>query len=122
MLLAGSAFFALPSSSMVIGWMVVVCSVSGGMVLLSRSSGRTRLRRGRWGSPEMIISAGSFVAVIGLLLTDPTVRSYDPYRLMALGFPRFDPVLGITLLGLALPGLFSHRNVQKAQEFPDDHT
>jgi energy-coupling factor transport system permease protein len=72
---------------------------------LSRAAGRTRLRRGHWGLAEWLIMGGALLPVIAMLTADRSLLVYDAYRMTALGLPRLDPWIAITLLGLALPAI-----------------
>lgn len=75
-------------------------------MLRRMSVGRTRLRRGHWGLPEWVVSAGAALAGLIILSANPATLVYDAYRLSVAGLPPFNPWIGAALLGLALPGLF----------------
>jgi energy-coupling factor transport system permease protein len=107
LLLVLHTFSPLSDGVMVAGLLGTVALMLVGFRQLASGSGRTRWRRLRWGLPEVVVTAGVIAATAGVLVADRTLLSYDPYRLTALGWPAFSPWLGLALLGLALPALFT---------------
>lgn len=107
LLLVLHTFSPLSDGVMAAGLVGTVALMLIGFRQLASGSGRTRWRRLHWSLPEMMVTAGVIVATVSLWLTDRALLSYDPYRLNSLGWPGFSPWLGLALLGLALPALFT---------------
>ena len=81
--------------------------ILGGLWYLGRQSARTIYHRPGWGWQDWL-TAGVSMAVLAICvlpLLDPINQSlyYDPYPTLTL--PPFNPLLGMTILGLVLPGI-----------------
>ncbi|MCC7206786.1 MAG: hypothetical protein IT323_05745 [Anaerolineae bacterium] len=78
-----------------------------GLVWLSRHTGRTRLRRGRWGRAETLVSLCALTALVAFFGADRSALVVDVYQLAQGAWPGLDPWLGIALVGLSAPGLMA---------------
>jgi energy-coupling factor transport system permease protein len=90
--------------------------ILGGLWYLGRESARTAYHNPGWVWQDWLTVLVSFgvLAICVLPILDPINQSlyYDPYPTLSL--PPFSPLLGMTILGLVLPGLLKIRNVTVA--------
>jgi energy-coupling factor transport system permease protein len=94
------------------GWAVILLGgvlVLYGLWSLGRQAPRTAYRRQVWGWQDIVGIIGSIVVASAGLFPLPGVERetlyYQPYPVLML--PGFDPLLGIFLLGLLVPGLLA---------------
>jgi energy-coupling factor transport system permease protein len=83
--------------------------IIGGVWFLGRGSRRIAYHNQGWGWQDwltVVVSLG-VLAICTLPVLDPINRAlyYDPYPTLTL--PPFNPLLGIAILGLGLPGIFT---------------
>jgi energy-coupling factor transport system permease protein len=109
--MTGAAFLAFFSQTPLLGWSTIV----GGVALIgatlwavSAGSRRTRYRRSVWRDTDTLLLVPS-LSITGILLlykaSAPGALIYDPLSRLRMYAPPFDPVLGLTLIALAVPAL-----------------
>lgn len=81
--------------------------ILGGLWFLGKESARTAYRNPGWGWQDwltMLVSLGVLIICI-LPILEPINQAlyYDPYPILSV--PPFSPLLGITIMGLILPGI-----------------
>lgn len=77
-----------------------VIALGGALWLAARAVQHTTYRPRRWGVRDTLMVAGCLPLLV-LLLTRRAVVTYNPYP--ALTWPPFDPLVGVSILGLLLP-------------------
>jgi energy-coupling factor transport system permease protein len=99
------------SGTPVSGWVLIFFSailILGGLWYLGRQSHRTTYHRPEWGWQDWLTMIVTTCIVAICLLPIPGVSReslyYDPYPKLTM--PPFNPVLGLAMLGLLVPGLF----------------
>jgi energy-coupling factor transport system permease protein len=81
--------------------------IIGGMRSLGKRSVRTTYHNPGWGWQDMLVTVVSVGILILFVLPIPWVNQetlyYDPYPVLSL--PPYDPLLGLAMLGLLIPGV-----------------
>ncbi|MDQ5824859.1 MAG: energy-coupling factor transporter transmembrane protein EcfT [Chloroflexota bacterium] len=121
--MTGAAFLAFFSQTPLLGWSTIVGGVAlVGATLWAVSAGsrRTRYRRSVWRDTDTLLLVPSLAIIAILLLYKSRVAGaliYDPLSRLRMYAPPFDPVLGLTLIALAVPALvlWSNRRATGAQ-------
>jgi energy-coupling factor transport system permease protein len=111
-LLLSSGWIGQLAGVMVGGFSLIMMGavlILGGLWYLSKESPRTTYRHKPWGWKDWLGLGFSVAVLLACLLPIAGLRNgtldYEPYP--SLSLPPFSPVLGLILLGLAIPGLLS---------------
>ncbi len=106
-----------------LGWAFIVLGAAvilGGLWATGRQSPRTTYHRSAWTWKDWLGVAGSIGVLAACLLPIPGLAHetlyYNPYPVLSR--PPFDPWLGLSLLGLLVPGLF-YRGKKTEEAYPD---
>jgi len=106
---AGLFTYTCCMAARTVGLLITLAGLVGSslvLIRLGRSHRRTHYRRSRWLPADThlaLVSAAVIALTLARLWLDPTALAYDPYP--ALTWPSFDPVLGSSLVLLAVPAL-----------------
>jgi energy-coupling factor transport system permease protein len=95
--------------------------VLGGLWSMGHNSPRTAYYRQAWswkdGLGLGIAAAILLLFSLNMPVLDKATLFYDPYP--AISLPTFDPLLGITILGLLIPGLMGFRHSREENAAPE---
>ncbi len=92
--------------------------IIGGMRYLGRRSTRTTYHNPGWAWQDvltMLVSLGILaLCVLPIPWVNQATLYYDPYPVLT--FPLFDPLLGLAMLGLLIPGVLNLINLQPTRK------
>jgi energy-coupling factor transport system permease protein len=124
-ILLATGWLSQLSGEQINGWVLIGVGgmlILGGLWYQGRQSNRTTYHRPAWGWQDILTMLVSLCILALFLLPIPGVNReslyYDPYPKLTL--PAFNPILGLAMLGLLIPGLFAlegKTDVDKSLEF-----